>query len=356
MTRLKLRTIKKPNLDGAFENNLEVDSPPPLIETQHNPTPHNSTQHKKDNENYTPIETQHNPTPHNSTQHKKPPITQHDTTLRHTKPNTTKGYNQLGELAKKVVRFLCEMALTRDQIPYFEMAYRELAEQAEISETSIRTTIARLKSEKLLEIESPRGGRSAKVKIRVNEEIYQSYLISKSQHNPTQLNTKPNTNGPLSKKEEIILTYLIPEPLKKIGLYEAHLKNLVRPKEQIEEILLHFSHSVQANEIKSPNKLPVLLSILKDPNKTWVSETYLTALEVEFKKNAERLSKLKQLNTEVEEQKLQERVELFKKSNPTKYEEVRNEARRNFKSDNLIEIHIKNYVAELDRVNNSPEV
>jgi hypothetical protein len=136
--------------------------------------------------------------------------------------------------------------------------------------------------------------------------------------------------------KKVLNTYILGEPLKRIGLTENHLTKSKRTPEDIQEILFHFAFSIENNELKSSQKLPVLLSILNDETKSWVSEGYLKSLQLDLDQNEKRLKDL--LDT-AERRKALGTLEKFKAylaENPNFLESIKNSQKFQV-SDQIIE-------------------
>jgi len=169
------------------------------------------------------------------------------------------------------------------------------------------------------------GFTSYKIESRTFEIL--SRLESGNKNKDEVFNTVSNTvlnDSLVSKKEDLLPTYILTDTLKNIGLTEKHLLRTTRPHEEVQEILFHFTHSCINGEIRSPNKLPVLLSVLNNQERTWISESYLRCLEDDLKKNEERTQRQAQIEKDLGEKKLRELFETFQEQNPGYLMEVKN--------------------------------
>jgi predicted transcriptional regulator len=104
--------------------------------------------------------------------------------------------------------------------------------------------------------------------------------------------------------------------VQKIGLKENHLLKTSRTEIELIEILTHYEHSLTVNEIRVPQKLPVLISIINDPTKTWVSESYMKQFNDELDANQKRMIQFDQIKKLQADVKLKERYEEFLTQNP----------------------------------------
>lgn len=206
----------------------------------------------------------------------------------------------------------------------------EIAAEVNTTLGGVRNALNMLKRKGLIEnVGFKKGNRVGSTSFKINPivfEILHRFEPKKETvlNNTVSANTVLETvlNAPLvSKKEES--SFILTEALQKIGLRPNHLLKTTRSAEDVQEILFHFSHSIENKEIKSQNKLPVLLSILNNPEKQWVSESYLRDIGQEISANEDRFLKVKELEKRKAEMALKEKYEEFKRQNPDYLQQIK---------------------------------
>ena len=183
-----------------------------------------------------------------------------------------------------------------------------------------RNSLNRLKAKGLIENAGyQKGNRIGFTSYKISPKVFE-YLRALEPTKETisndtiSTNTVSNTISHYSKKEDSNYTYILTESLKKIGIRDFHLEMFKGSKEDLQDLINHFSFSLEQGEIKSPNKLSLFISLLRD-NKSWISEKYLQSINDEIAKNDLRIQQHNDLKKRQKEQELREKFNEFKMSN-----------------------------------------
>ncbi len=223
----------------------------------------------------------------------------------------------------------------------------QLGELLEITDgkgfESLRIVILRLEKSGFLIKTKVKTGRSGWTKYCLPNFMFDQ-LLKYTQIQKPVIKDEQSTNKPVIKPVTADLSMYVSSnlnsnyihtqfpDLEKIGLKIEHVEKSVRTEQDIEQILTHFNHSLLNNEVRSKYKLPVLLSILNDEKKSWVSESYLSEINDELKRNDQRVAELEAIEKRRKEQELREKFNQFKLKNLNFIEEIKRK-NQNFTTD-----------------------
>ncbi len=226
----------------------------------------------------------------------------------------------------------------------------QLGELLEITDgkgfESLRIVILRLEKSGFLIKTKVKTGRSGWTKYCLPNFMFDQ-LLKYTQIQKPVIKDEQSTNKPVTKPVTADLSMYVSNnlnsnyihtqfpDLEKMGLKIEHVEKSVRSEKDVEQILTHFNHSLLNNEVRSKYKLPVLLSILNDEKKSWVSESYLSEINEELHRNDLRMSQYEELKKKQKEQGLLEKFNEFKMNNLNFVEDIKAK-NKNFTTDSSI--------------------
>jgi hypothetical protein len=234
---------------------------------------------------------------------------------------------------RQIVMFIYQQVIKNPNRKTDEISTNDLIEvlkkdKSEKSQESIRHNILALIKKGCLKKEGYKSGPGGYSQYSIPEDliIQISQIPEKSPINSLN-NSLNNSLKNVHSKEERELKYknvLITNypNVEKIGLKIEHLQKCERTEENLTELLTHYEHSLVMNEIRVPQKLPVLISIINDPTKTWVSECYLKCFNDELDANQKRMKQIEQIKKEQTEMKLRDKYQEFLTQNENFKKEV----------------------------------
>ena len=234
----------------------------------------------------------------------------------------------IGEKSKKILVFLakkCSENLS-DETEY--ITTEELKSVYEGNSKQIADTIYALKTKGYLEIIAAKNIHQTGIrKFRLKKTVIDKCLSTSPRSGHGQATVEPTAKvtveAPIKKESKLNVLITNFPNVERIGLKFEHLQKTERSEENLLELLTHFEHSLQNSEVKSAQKLPILISIINDSTKTWVSESYLNQLNAELTANQKRVEQFEKAKKDQMEMKLRDKYQNFINENPEYLHEIR---------------------------------
>lgn len=246
------------------------------------------------------------------------------------------GLNAIVGLQRQIMDIFFQYCVNNGSTNTGNIFIEEIARKIKTTSPTVRTAIQRLEKKGCIIRSLFKNGRGGFSIYEIPTDMYQEWILNsrvKPNLNQTEIKVKaelkPQPKPDLDiKKEsnylELNNTYIQENfpSVQKIGFKESHLQKTARTESEIIEILTHYEHSLSMNEIRVPQKLPVLISIINDSNKTWVSESYLKTLNEELDANQRRVEQMSAIKQHQKETKRRENYQEYLTQNPNFKAEV----------------------------------
>ncbi len=322
MARLGLRSIKKPNLIGSFQDNTDK----PVIKGE---LSNNNELIENTNKDLIEIKTRNNELIENRKSTNTEVIKQEKRTNKPVMESTQLTLDYVSSYQRDILQVIFQEV----QANPFDKETRPLNIQQlgllmGITENktleSLRIVILRLEKTGFLIKTKVKTGRSGWTCYTLPNQIFEQILrtnqfakpVIKGEFIGNNIITKPVITD-LSKKESINnnISFFIPEVLKKIGLKETMIKT---EREDLQDCLTHLAFSVENNELKTTNKLATAISIINS-GKNWVAGKLIEQENLVLEEQQRKINELKK----IKEQQLKNSYEIYKLENPNFIEEIK---------------------------------
>lgn len=321
MARLGLRSIKKPNLIGSFQD--DTDKPVIKHELSNNKELIEST-----NKELIEIETRNNELIEKEKSTNAEVIKHEKRTNKPVMDNVKLTLDYVSSYQRDILQVIFQEV----QANPFEKETRPLNIQQlglllGITETktleSLRIVILRLEKMGFLIKTKVKTGRSGWTCYTLPNQIFEQILRSNQFTKPVIKNeysgnnelTKPVITDLSKKESNNNISFFIPEVLKRIGLKETMIKT---QREDLQDCLTHLAFSVENNELKTTNKLATAISIINS-GKNWIAGKLIEQENLILEEQQKKINELKK----IKEQQLRNSYEIYKLENPNFIEEIK---------------------------------
>ena len=224
-----------------------------------------------------------------------------------------------------------------------ELTILDIAQNANVKESSVKTTIRRLQEKGFINRTAYKNGRGGWSCYELAESIYQDILrheqFTKLDTNwaqtghkvDTQPDTQPDTNPAYSSSSYINTTtttetdhFVIPDNLKNLGVRSKSLNAGLEAGLSIEDIqnsLDAMSHDLENNQIRSSNPVNLLFGILRK-GQPYISVSYSQKLNEELNEALKRAESVKQQAQAIEDAEFKAAFHDWKLKNPELVEKL----------------------------------